>query len=102
MAAQELPVRRYFLFVGGGLLALLLLLDAVLPAPATQSRASGPNFPLIRTHSELKRPSAVVIDTSQRMIAPVIAAQRSRRVSTDRHAGFEDSGKLCATCSIVE
>jgi hypothetical protein len=75
MAAQELPVRRYFLFVGGGLLALLLLLDAVLPAPATQSRASGPNFPLIRTHSELKRPSAVVIDTSQRMIAPVIAAQ---------------------------
>ncbi len=34
-----------------------------------------PNFPVIRIHSELKRPPAVVIDTSQRMIAPVIAVQ---------------------------
>jgi hypothetical protein len=75
MAAQELPLRRYFLFVGGGLLALLFLLEAVLPLPARQSSASGPNFPVIRIHSELKRPPAVVIDTSQRMIAPVIAAQ---------------------------
>jgi hypothetical protein len=75
MTAQELPLRRYFLFVGGGLLALVLLLDAVLPPPERQSSASGPNFPVIRIHSELKRPPAVVIDTSQRMIAPVIAAQ---------------------------
>ena len=75
MTAHELPLRRYFLFVGGGLLALLFLLDAVLPRPARESSASGPNFPPIRIHSELKRPPAVVIDTSQRMIAPVIAAQ---------------------------
>jgi hypothetical protein len=75
MTTQELPLRRYFLFVGGGLLALLFLLDAVLPRPARESSASGPNFPPIRIHSELKRPPAVVIDTSQRMIAPVIAAQ---------------------------
>ena len=32
-----------------------------------------PNFPVIRIRSELKRPPAVVIDTSQRMLAPVIA-----------------------------
>jgi hypothetical protein len=75
MTTHELPLRRYFLFVGGGLLALLFLLDAVLPPPARESRASGPNFPVIRIHSELKRPPAVVIDTSQRMIAPVIAVQ---------------------------
>ncbi len=75
MTNQELPLRGYFLFVGGGLLALLFLLDAVLPPPARESRASGPNLPVIRIHSELKRPPAVVIDTSQRMIAPVIAAQ---------------------------
>ena len=75
MTAHELPLRRYFLFVGGGLLALLFLLDAVLPPPARQGGASGPNFPVIRIHSELKGPPAVVIDTSQRMIAPVIAAQ---------------------------
>lgn len=75
MTTHELPLRRYFLFVGGGLLALLFLLDAMLPPPARESSASGPNFPVIRIHSELKRPPAVVIDTSQRMIAPVIAAQ---------------------------
>ena len=75
MTAQELPLRRYFLFVGGGLLALLFLLDAVLPPPVRQRSASGPNFPVIRIRSELKRPPAVVIDTSQPMIAPVIAAQ---------------------------
>jgi len=34
-----------------------------------------PNFPVIRIHSELKRPPAVVIDTSQRMLAPVIVVQ---------------------------
>jgi hypothetical protein len=75
ITAQELPLRRYFLFVGGGLLALLFLLDAVLPPPARESSASGPNFPVIRIHSELKGPPAVVIDTSQRMIAPLIVAQ---------------------------
>jgi hypothetical protein len=75
MATHDLPLRGYFLFVGGGLLALLFLLDAVLPPPARESSASGPNFPVIRIHSELKRPPAVVIDTSQRMIASVIAVQ---------------------------
>jgi hypothetical protein len=72
---HDLPLRRYFLFVGGGLLALLFLLNAVLPPPARESSASGPNFPVIRIHSELKRPPAVVIDTTQRIIAPVIAVQ---------------------------
>jgi hypothetical protein len=75
MTTHDLPLRGYFLFVGGGLLALLFLLDAVLPPPARESSASGPNLPVIRIHSELKRPPAVVIDTSQHMIAPVIAAQ---------------------------
>lgn len=75
MTTQDLPLRSYFLFVGGGLLALLFLLDAVLPPPLMESSASGPNLPVIRIHSELKKLPAVVIDTSQRMIAPVIAAQ---------------------------
>ena len=75
MTALELPLRRYFLFVGGGLLALLFLLDAVLPPSGKQSSASEPNFPVIRIHSEVKGPPAVVIDASQRMIVPVIVAQ---------------------------
>jgi len=77
IGAQELPLRRYFFFVGGGLLALLFLLDAVLPPPGRESSASSPNLPVIRIHSEQKRLPAVVIDTSQPMIAPLIAQDDS-------------------------
>jgi hypothetical protein len=34
-----------------------------------------PQLPVIRIHPELNRPPAVVIDTSQRMLAPVIVVQ---------------------------
>jgi len=68
-----MPLRQYFLFVGGGLLALLFVAGA-LPQPKERTE-SGPNFPVIRIHSEFKRPPAVVIDTSLRMIAPAAAAQ---------------------------
>jgi hypothetical protein len=75
MTTHDLPLRRYFLFVGGGLLALLFLLNAVLPPPETKTSAVGPNLPVSRIHSELKRPPAVAIDTSQSITAPVIAVQ---------------------------
>jgi hypothetical protein len=39
-------------------------------SPAKESSASGPNFPVIRIET-----SSRVIDTSQRMLAPVIAVQ---------------------------
>ena len=67
----ELPLRAYFLSVGGALLLLLLAADWVLPAPLpsplTDSHSA---HPPIRIHSELKGPEAVVIDTSRSGLLP--------------------------------
>ena len=73
LASAGLPLRRYFLFVGGALLAVLFLAGQ-LPAPVKKGETHH-NFPPIRIHSELKGPPAVFIDTSQRMIAPEAMAQ---------------------------
>jgi hypothetical protein len=66
-----MPVLRYFLYVGGALLALLLVCSAVLPqAPATNSLVSSADAPAIRIHSDQKWPERVVFDTSQPTIVP--------------------------------
>lgn len=68
-----MPIFRYFIFVGGALLALLLAVNSVLPQdvgvePAILA-ASG-DLPLIRIHSERKLPERIVLDTSQPTIVP--------------------------------
>ena len=73
LASPGLPLRRYFLFVGGGLLALLFV-AGLLPTPMKRN-GTDYNLPPIRIHSELKGPPSVFIDTSQRIIAPVATAQ---------------------------
>ena len=70
-----MPVLRYFLYVGGALIALLLVCNAVLPQdPATTSLASGADAPAIRIYSDQKWPERVVFDTSKPTIAPVAVA----------------------------
>jgi hypothetical protein len=65
LVEPELPLRGYFLWVGGALLLLLLAAGWALPAPApsplTDSRSA---LPPIRIRSDTKAPEAVVIDTS--------------------------------------
>jgi hypothetical protein len=68
---------RYFVFVGGALLGLLLLSNAVLPklpADAVATAASEP--PAIRIQSERKWPQRVVIDTSLPTVVPAETASR--------------------------
>lgn len=66
-----MPIFRYFMFVGGALLALLFAADFVWPAsPAAQAVASaGYDQPLIRIRSDRHLPERVVLDTSQPTIA---------------------------------
>lgn len=60
-----MPLLRYFVFVGGALLALLLVCNAVVPAePVLATVKSGTDLPAIRIQSERKWPERVVIDTS--------------------------------------
>jgi hypothetical protein len=61
-----MPLVRYFLFAGGGLLALLFISDAMFPAlPVTDAfNSSSPETPMIRIHTDRKWPARVVFDTS--------------------------------------
>ena len=64
-------VLRYFGYVGGSLLALLLVCNAVFPTqPLPSVLSSDPDRPAIRIHSDQKWPERVVFDTR---MAPVTA-----------------------------
>jgi hypothetical protein len=63
-----MPLARYFLYVGGIMLALLLVLNAylpIIPVADTQKPAY-----VIRIHSDRKWPERIVYDTSQPTIVP--------------------------------
>ncbi|MHB0773611.1 hypothetical protein [Bradyrhizobium sp. 5.13L] len=66
-----MPIFRYFIFVGGALLALLFAADFVFPAaPVEQAVATASNDqPLIRIRSDRHLPERVVLDTNQPTIA---------------------------------
>jgi hypothetical protein len=73
----DMPLLRYFLFVGGALLVLLFVCDAVLPqVPLPGNLTSGSDLPAVRIHSDRKWPERVVFDTSVPSVASstVVAA----------------------------
>jgi hypothetical protein len=74
-----MPVARYFFFVGGVLLALLLISDAYLPKLPVADRASA-NLPVIRIHSDRKWPERLVYDTSLPTITPAHTANMGASV----------------------
>jgi hypothetical protein len=67
-----MPVARYFLFVGGVLLALLLAVDALIPQQAVVASQAAPSIDktVVRIRSDQKPPERVVYDTSLPTIVP--------------------------------
>jgi hypothetical protein len=67
-----MPVARYFLFVGGVLLALLLAVDALVPHEAVVASQAAPSVDktVVRIRSDQKPPERVVYDTSLPTIVP--------------------------------
>jgi len=65
-----MPVGRYFLYIGGVLLALLFIVDWWLPALGSGSAPSDVDRTTIRIHSVQKWPNAVVLDTTLPTIVP--------------------------------
>ena len=60
-----MPLLRYFLFVGGTLIALLFVANAAFPAmPFPQGLTSVSDHPPVRIHSDRKLPERIVFDTS--------------------------------------
>jgi len=69
-----MPLARYFLYVGGVLLALLFIVDAYAPSPPFVSSAdTNIEKPIIRIRSDRKWPERVVFDTNMPTIVPPIA-----------------------------
>jgi hypothetical protein len=72
----KMPLLRYFMYVGGALLTLLLVANAVLPQqPLPETLTSGSGLPTVRIHSERKLPEKVVFDTSVPVTAPAPTAK---------------------------
>ena len=71
----QMPLRQYFLFVGGALLTLLLAANWLMPGPRSNKLIdSDVKLPVIRIYSERKGPEAVVIEPSKSMIGPTLDA----------------------------
>ena len=74
-----MPVARYFLFIGGILLALIFAIDGFSPPQAVVASraASSVDKTVVRIRSDQKLPERVVYDTSLPTIvpAPVMAAR---------------------------
>jgi hypothetical protein len=70
-----MPVARYFMYVGGVLLALLFAIDAFIPQDAAVASHSAPGLDktTVRIHSVQKLPERVVYDTSLPTIVPSAA-----------------------------
>jgi hypothetical protein len=66
-----MPIFRYFMFVGGALLALLFAADFVWPTSPVAQVVAGATYdqPLIRIRSDRHLPERVVLDTTQPTIA---------------------------------
>src|SRR5271168_4324149 len=70
-----MPLMRYFMYVGGALLALLFIADACLPPlPVAKASRSATDLSVIRIHSDTKWPERVVFDTTRPTIMPAPAA----------------------------
>ena len=67
-----MPVARYFMYVGGVLLALLFAIDAFMPQDVAVASHSAPGLDktTVRIHSVQKLPERVVYDTSLPTIVP--------------------------------
>jgi hypothetical protein len=70
-----MPVARYFLYVGGALLVLLLVIDAMVPRDPVVASNGAPVIerPVVRISSIQKLPERVVYDTSLPTIVPANA-----------------------------
>ena len=72
-----MPLGRYFLYVGGTLLALLFALNAYLGSPVvanTPTAEADSGRPVVRIRSAQKLPERIIIDTSIPTIVPAPAA----------------------------
>jgi hypothetical protein len=85
-----MPLAKYFFVVGGILLALLLVSNAVLPDFPVAEKPDG-NKPVIRISSDRKWPERVVFDTNLPTIVPPASRQAQLAAPAQAVAGSSGS-----------
>jgi hypothetical protein len=68
-----MPIIRYFVFVGGVLVALLFAADRNMPAPVDRTDNAGIDKTIIRIHSARGLPEKLVFDTRPHADVPAVA-----------------------------
>jgi hypothetical protein len=80
-----MPLLRYFLYVGGALLSLILIANVMLPQePLPGTLTTATELPAIRIQSDRKLPARVVFDTSSTVATapvPVLAQPKVAAVA---------------------
>ena len=99
-----MPVARYFLFVGGVLLALLLAIDAFVPQEAVVASQAAPSIDktVVRIRSDQKLPERVVYDTSLPTIVPPPAVTVQAAVAPSVPAAAPVSADATAQARVRE
>ncbi|MCA6109557.1 hypothetical protein [Bradyrhizobium cenepequi] len=92
-------VTRYFLYVGGALLALLYAVDALVPHDAATTAHSAPGLDksTVRIHSAQKLPERVVFDTSLPTIVPPGSATQMAAAPLPPPPGAESTAAPAST-----
>jgi hypothetical protein len=93
-------VARYFLFVGGALLALLFVFDAFAPKASADNAthaSTGVDKSIVRIHSNQKWPERIVFDTTQPTIVPKAAPAPQEAL-----AGPEPTPEISAKARVRE
>src|ERR1700743_2677969 len=76
-----MPLLRYFLYVGGALLALIVVSGFVLPQePLPGTLTSAADLPPVRIHSHRKLPERIVLDTSSPVSTAPVAVLPAPKV----------------------
>jgi len=82
-----MPLARYFLYVGGALLALLFISDPYLPKLAAADSGSSRSA-IIHIHSNQKWPERIVYDTSLPTVVPTQIANIEANVAAPEIVAF--------------
>ena len=100
-----MPVFRYFVFVGGALLALLLIVNWSLPALNAEGTQDSVDRSIIRIHSQQKWPAAVVFDTTlptPRAPPPVAAVTAAEPAEKPAREAFAMAAEPAPTVRVAE
>jgi hypothetical protein len=99
-----MPVFRYFVFVGGALLALLLIVNWSLPALNAEGTQDSVDRSIIRIHSQQKWPAAVVFDTTRPTIAapPAAAVAAAEPAAKPAREAFAMASEPAPTVKVAE